>query len=171
MKLILFRHGLAVDRELAKEKLIDDAARALTKKGIAKTQLMAFQLRALIGEVQILATSPLLRAKQTAKIIAQEIPVEKTEECSELVPQAPPEAFVSWLKSHAALSTSVLVVGHEPQLGTLATWLLSGQKTSFLDFKKSGFIILEVESFESLAPGTAELKMFLNPKVFQQRSM
>jgi phosphohistidine phosphatase len=164
MKLILFRHGLAVDREIFIEKKMADGLRPLTEKGKDKTRKTAKSLLAQIGETQALVSSPLVRAQQTAEIIGEILPYDRYFECSELVPEAPPQAFANWLKSHVPNATSVVAVGHEPQMSVFASWLLSGLTTSFLDLKKSGMIALEVESFEHLGPRSAELRWLLNPK-------
>jgi len=165
MKLILFRHGLALDRDLSLARKLEDALRPLTEKGREKTKKMARHLRGQMGEVQMLVSSPLVRAQQTAHLIGEIIPFESYLECTELSPEAPPQAFANWLKSHARHSTSVLVVGHEPQLGIFASWALAGLNGSFLDLKKSGVLLLEIESFEDLGPACAELQWMLNPKL------
>ncbi len=164
MKLILFRHGLAVEREEYIAKKIEDTLRPLTEKGAEKTRKMTRALFKQISEVQLLVSSSLIRSQQTADVIGEIIPFERFMESAELAPEAPPRAFANWLKTHAPQATSVLVVGHEPQLGIFASWLLSGSQESFLDFKKSGVIILEVPSFENLGPSSAQLKCLIHPK-------
>lgn len=165
MKLILFRHGLAMDRDISAAKKMDDALRPITKKGIEKTMKMARHLRELLlSDVQVLVSSPLVRAQQTAEIIGGIIPYERYLECTELVSDAPPQAFANWLKSHAPHATTVIAVGHEPQMSTFASWALSGTTHSFIDLKKSGVVILDVESFDQMGPRSAELQLLLSPK-------
>ena len=165
MRLTIFRHGIAMDREDSIEMKMDDALRPLTEKGREKTRQMAKHLRDHIGPIQILVSSPLVRAQQTAKIISEVLEVEKYMECTELVPDAPPQAFANWLKSHALHVTSVMAVGHEPQLSVFASWILSGNHHSFIDLKKSGALMLEVESFDELEARSAELKWMLSSKL------
>ena len=165
MKLILFRHGLAMDREVSAAKKLDDTLRPLTKKGVEKTLKMAHHLNELLlGDVQVLVSSPLIRAQQTAEVIAGVIQCERYLESTELVPSAPPQAFANWLKSHAPNATSVIAVGHEPQLSVFASWILSGLTDSFFDLKKSGVIILDLESFDQVGPRAAQLQLTLSPK-------
>lgn len=164
MKLILFRHGAAVDREVFIEQKKQDALRPLTPKGREKTLDMAEHLEMLMDSPDLLVCSPLLRAQETAAVIHETWPAGRLAECPELVPDAPPQAFANWLKTHANQARSVLAVGHEPQLSVFASWLLAGSVDSFLDLKKSGVIVLDIESFDRLGPRTAELKFFLNPK-------
>src|SRR5690606_5997861 len=92
---------------------------------------------------------------------------ERTCEASELVPEAPPQAFARWLQNSAPRATSVLAVGHEPQLSVFASWCLAGASESFIDLKKSGAICLEIESFDAIAPGRATLKWILGPKIYE----
>ena len=165
MKLILFRHGLAVDREMSMEQKLEDGLRPLTEKGREKTRKMAKHLREQMGEVQLLVSSPLVRAQQTADIIGKTLPFERYSESTELVPDAPPQAFANWLKVHAPHSNSVIAVGHEPQLSVFACWLLAGYSGSFFELKKSGVITLEVQSFEHLGPRSGTLLSIISPKL------
>lgn len=167
MKLILFRHGLAMERSEAQEQRIDEALRPLVEKGKERTRKMARFLKDKIPQLDVLATSPLRRALQTAEILSEQLKFEKVLEVSELVPEAPPQAFARWLQTSVPHATSVLVVGHEPQLSVFASWSLSGQMDSFIDLKKSGVICLEVESFDSMGPHSAELKWVLSPKFLE----
>jgi len=164
MKLYLFRHGTAMEREIAIRKNLADGLRPLTNKGREKTAEMSKHLKTQMEGVQLLIWSPLVRAEQTAQIIGEILPYEKSLECSELVPEAPPQVFANWLTSHAGHVNSVLAVGHEPQLSVFATWLLSGSTDTFFDLKKSAVIALEVESFENLVPGSAALLYMLGPR-------
>ncbi|MBX3018972.1 MAG: histidine phosphatase family protein [Bdellovibrionaceae bacterium] len=166
MKLILFRHGLAMERDDSFALKLDDSMRPLVEKGKDRTRKMAKALKPILGDVSVLATSPLLRAVQTSEILTGVMRFEQSFEVTELVPEAPPQAFARWLQTSVPRATSVVAVGHEPQLSVFASWCLAGANESFIDLKKSGAICLEVESFDSLAPGLAELKWVLSPKVF-----
>ena len=163
MKLILMRHGLAVSRDKFLKTKKDDALRPLVPKGREKTELMAKHLQSGLGRIDILVTSPYLRSKQTALIVKGVLRPREFHEAVELIPSAPPMAFAQWLRGHASLATSIVVVGHEPQLDLFATWCLSGQLESFMKVKKSGLIGLEVENFQEVGPGSAELKFLISP--------
>lgn len=164
MKLVLFRHGTALDRELAVLQKIDDSKRPLTDKGRERTEKMAKILKEWGESFDFIVTSPLARAYQTAEILNRHLKCKNLFESPELVPSAPPQAFTQWLRSHSRNATAVLAVGHEPQLSVFASWALSGQLSSFIDLKKSGVLSLEVESFEQFKPGVAELSWLLQPK-------
>ena len=83
----------------------------------------------------------------------------------ELLPSAPPMAFAQWLRTHSGLSTTVLVVGHEPQLSLFASWILAGKMESFVQLKKSGVLILEIENLQDPRPGGGTLRTLINPSV------
>lgn len=154
-----------MEREEAMTKGLDDALRPLTEKGAERTVRMARFLKEHEDDFQVLVTSPLLRAKQTAACIREVIPFSQSYQCSELVPQAPPQAFAKWVQATVLRATHVVAVGHEPQLSTLASWLLGGREETFIDLKKSGIVALELESFDHFGPQSALLKWLVPPKL------
>ncbi len=168
MKIFIFRHGIAVDRDEAAKNGIDDTKRPLTEKGRDRNQLMLKWMENQKIKVDGLAVSPLLRAVQTA---AQLKPLLNGQPKGnffpgvvELIPSAPPQAFVQWLKANSKNMTSIMVVGHEPNLSGLASWLASGVMESFFELKKSGCILLEVENIAELGPRCANIKWVIGPK-------
>jgi len=166
MKLVLVRHGLAVDRaDFAKQKK-DDTLRPLMLKGRRRSLQMAKMLKLWLGPVDLLVTSPYLRAKQTAIIFQQQLRAKKMLEVMELIPSAPPMAFSQWLRANAGLATSVVVVGHEPQLSVFASWILSSQLESFIELKKTGMIGIEIENLLEARAGHGQLKFVVTPKMF-----
>ena len=166
MKLILCRHGLAVEREDYITKDIDDSLRPLVEKGRTRSKEAAKFLREHIENIDLIVSSPFVRAMQTAEILQNILQSSEIVESIELVPSAPPQAFAQWLHHHAKTALTIAAVGHEPQLSVFATWCLSGGTNSFVDLKKSGMICLEVESFEELGPKSANLKWVVQPKLF-----
>ncbi len=163
MHLVLFRHGLAGDREEFRKTGADDRLRPLTPKGRKKTLKVAARLRDEISNFEIIVSSPLTRAKQTAEILKQVFFDAQLLEAPELAPENRPAAFVQWLKAHAKEARRVLVVGHEPHLGHLASWLLSAQEESFIKFKKSGMACFEMDSLTKVQAGEAELLWLIQP--------
>jgi phosphohistidine phosphatase len=168
MKLVICRHGMAVQREDFLRVKKDDSLRPLVAKGKDRARMTGRFLKNWGYDFDMVVTSPYLRARQTAEILADVLKVSNLFESPELVPQAPPPAFAQWLQIHADECLAVLVVGHEPQLSSFATWCLSGQKESFIDLKKSGLISLEVESFSQIHPGSAILEYVLSPKLVEK---
>jgi phosphohistidine phosphatase len=165
MKMLLFRHGLAMDRELAALRKVEDSQRPLLAKGRERTEKMARFLKASEESFDLIVTSPFDRATQTAHILSRHLKFKKLMECSELVPSASPRAFAQWLKIHGQRSGHILVVGHEPQLSVFASWCLSGGTKSFIDLKKSGMLSLEFESSDQIRPRSATLLWALPPRL------
>lgn len=166
MELIIMRHGLAVDREEFAKKHSEDHLRPLTLKGRRRTQKVAMQMREWLKEVDVIVSSPFTRARQTAEIISQIFIDTKVMEAPELVPSSSPQAFKRWLRSHGDEHQKILIVGHEPHLGILASYLMADQMEPLLELKKSGALSLKVESFKNIAPGTAKLLWLLQPRHF-----
>lgn len=166
MQLILVRHAVAEDREDFKQKSLDDSQRPLTLKGRKKMQKVAIRLREMIDPVDRVVTSPYVRARQTAEILAQIFFETPVSEAAELVPHSPPAAFVNWLKAHAADAKTLFIVGHEPQLSSLATYLLAGRAESVIELKKSAALSLEIRDPEALGPKCAILNWLIPPKAW-----
>jgi phosphohistidine phosphatase len=145
MLLLIVRHGVAEDKdEFAKTGKSDDE-RPLTAKGKKKMKRAARGLVTIVPEIKSLATSPLVRAHETASIIASEYEMDIGPVVDELRPDASPDKFAKWLESLEDQSP-VCVVGHEPQLSELATWLTSGGTTSVLELAKGGACLLSFDS-------------------------
>lgn len=164
MKLILFRHGLALDRQESLAMKMADSLRPLVLRGRERTLKMGKALKKMDLPIDLIVTSPFVRAQETAQILFEFCKVAEIHECTELVPSAPPMAFAQWLKNTAKRATCVLAVGHDPQLSIFASWAIAGTTTSMIDLKKSGMICLEIESFEDLSAKSAILKWVVQPK-------
>jgi phosphohistidine phosphatase len=144
MKLLVVRHGPAGDRtEFAATGKPDDL-RPLTDAGRKKVRRAARGLRALVGAVDVLAASPLTRARETAEILAGRLGGVEVATVTELSPETQPDALVPWLRAQDQGAT-VAVVGHEPHLGFLVGWLLTGRHASFVELKKGGACLLEFD--------------------------
>jgi len=113
LDLILWRHAEAEDG-------FPDASRKLTEKGIKQAQKMAQWLNPRLPENTRIAVSPAKRTQQTAAALTA-----KFETVSEVGVGTTPSALLSainWPYEDGA----VLVVGHQPTLGQIASLLLSG---------------------------------------------
>jgi phosphohistidine phosphatase len=164
MELIVMRHGIAEDREEFAKKNLEDHLRPLTIKGRKRSQKIAMKLRDWLDDIDIIVSSPFVRARQTAEIVSQIFIDKKVLESAELVPSSPPQAFKRWLHAHGDEHKRMLIVGHEPQLSVLVTFLMSGQMEPVLEIKKGGVLCLEIESFKNVAPGTAKLLWLIQPR-------
>lgn len=165
MELILFRHGLAASREEWETTGQDDSLRPLVPKGEERSRSMAELIRKSWDDVDLLVSSPYLRATQTMKAIKPVVRAARVREAVELVPSAPPQAFVQWLREACARDKLVIAVGHEPHLSTLASFLLTGSAESCLNLKKSGALSLSTGAFDEMGPRCATLNWLLVPKL------
>jgi phosphohistidine phosphatase len=118
-----------------------DTERPLTDGGLAKMRKSARGLAQLVPSIDVLATSPLVRAQQTAEILAEAYGGLRTEMVKALAPGEAPSAFLDWLRGRRA-SETIAAVGHEPDLGLLASWLLVSARASFLELKKGAACLL-----------------------------
>lgn len=125
MELYLIRHGIAEERspDLEEEK------RELTAKGREKTQKVAERLYELGLQFELILTSPLARAKQTAEILQTCGLSSQIEVSSHLSPEGDFCLWLNWLEQKQMLNTDLqlAVVGHEPDLGQWAEMLIWGQ--------------------------------------------
>lgn len=154
MNLVIFRHGPAGNPEKWEAEGRDDRLRPLTPKGKKEVRKAAAGLTGLVPGLDVLATSPLVRAAQTAEIVAAEYGCE-IETLESLAPERDPDELLPWLQAQPSSGT-VGLVGHEPHLSTLAGYLLTGRKASFMELKKGGACLLEMEDPPRAGKGTLQ---------------
>lgn len=145
MQLLVIRHAIAMEQDEFAESGESDDRRPLTKRGVKRMQQVADGLRRIVKTVDHLATSPYVRAVETAEIVSDAFGSEPAEICAALVPDIPFEEFEEWARAHA--NDQVLgIVGHEPHLGALVTWLMTGSGESRVQLKKGGACMLDFDS-------------------------
>ncbi len=142
MHLLIIRHAIALTREQFATTGEDDTQRPLTKVGRQRMRQGARGLRHVVGNIDLLATSPLVRAAETAAIVAAEFEDIPPVTLAALAPDVPPDELLTWLRRNRTAEL-VAVVGHEPALGTLATWLLSGVMQPRIPLGKGGACLIE----------------------------
>jgi phosphohistidine phosphatase len=114
-----------------------------------------------IENVDVILTSPLIRALDTANIAAEALGAEnKIEVCKELLPGASAKKLILYLAKYKNLN-HIVIVGHEPDLGYLASALLGSEK-SIIEFKKGALCCIELSSLPLRGAGT--LLWHLQPK-------
>ena len=114
MNLYFMRHGIAVDR--ATGATADDRSRVLTPKGIKRIEREAAGLKRLSLSLDRILSSPLERARQTAKIVAQALQMDdRLEEFAQLAPDQSVRDLLSGLAAYSG-KKQILLVGHEPLL-------------------------------------------------------
>jgi phosphohistidine phosphatase len=135
--LYLIRHGIAAEPE----KYDTDSERPLTKEGERKTRKIAQRLYELEIQFDLILTSPLLRAQQTAQILQTVGLSSQIEESGALAPSGDLGHWLEWYKQWQEIGSRPLaLVGHQPDLGHWAETLLWARSQDALILKKSGII-------------------------------
>ena len=159
-RLYLIRHAIAFERG---PRWPDDAKRPLTHKGSARMREAIDGLRAMKVELDLVITSPLVRAKQTADLLIGAWPTAPAlVESDALAPGKRPASVGEVLAAHAA-TENIALVGHEPGLGELGAWLIGAKKP--LMFKKGGVACFELPGLPMTAP--AQLVWLATPKMLR----
>ena len=158
MDLVIVRHGIAEDREAFARTGKPDEERPLTDAGRKRMRRCALGLRSLIEEIDILASSPLTRALQTAEIVADAFGGVDLTILEELVPAARPHRLLEWLEANQAAGV-VVAVGHEPHVSAALAWLTTGTDEPFASFKKGGAALIRLA--RDTGAGQAELRWLL----------
>ncbi len=158
MDLYVLRHGLAEDQSATG----GDRNRALTPEGREKTRAAGKALRKMELAFDLVLASPYVRAWQTAEIITEECGCQKVlRACQPLSSGGPLKGVFDELKSAAEQFTSIMIVGHEPDLSCLISVLLSGSPNVAITMKKGGLAKLYCAQ---VAPAQARLEWLLGPK-------
>src|ERR671914_1487096 len=160
-ELYLVRHAIAAERG---EDWPDDDKRPLTARGVARFKDAVNGLAQLDVVVDEIFTSPLVRAKQTADILADTLPGKPAVKVLDaLAPGHTPGSVMAQL-ARTAKRRRIALVGHEPGLGELAAHLIGAGRA--LPFKKGGACRIDVESLSSRRAGA--LNWFVTPKVLRK---
>lgn len=163
MELYLLRHGDAVDRLTG--GYARDEERALTEQGQQEARAAALALRELGAGIDHVISSPLVRAEQTAQIVADIIEPARGHTIERaLAPGGLPETIAAALADTAEKS-AILLVGHMPDLGGLAGWLLWGDPLATLPFRTGGLCRITVAAPPQ--PG-GDLRWFMPPKLLRK---
>lgn len=148
MFVYLLRHGIAED---AGPRVSDDE-RALTREGVDRLQAAAPAWGRAIARLDAIHCSPLLRARQTAAVLAEATGLAKPPNIEPaLIPSAQPLVAFELIQAamHEGLD-AIALVGHEPHLGYLLGMLLTGSERGCVPFKKGMLVGVEMESRTSL---------------------
>jgi phosphohistidine phosphatase len=144
----------------------DDARRPLVPEGKEKMREIAEGLKGIGVEVDWIVSSPLVRAVETAEIIAESLasrpPVDG---CEAMQPGGSLEEVIAFLAKRPD-RTRVLVVGHEPDLSELAARLIGAGSHANLGFKKGGCCMISFDEFPPKSPG--QLRWWLTPRLLRK---
>jgi phosphohistidine phosphatase len=141
MDLYLIRHAEAVQRD---DSETDDAERPLTPAGEEQAKALGSGLRRRGIHLNLLITSPLLRARQTAEGMMLQWPGRAPElrVSDELAPKARRKKLAKFLMAQEA--EAIGLVGHMPDLGEFAAWLLGSRKV-YLGLAKAGVALVRCD--------------------------
>ena len=144
MEVYLIRHGIAATRGT----YAVDEERPLISKGKSKTLKVARRLQSIGLKFDLILTSPLVRAYQTATILTEANLGAKIEPFEFLSPGGDISQWLQWLqKWHLHNPHSKLaLVGHQPDLGNWAEMLVWGTIKEQIVLKKAGIIGIEIPS-------------------------
>lgn len=162
MKVLLVRHAIAINRDTPG---LLDHLRPLTEEGASRFRRSARAIAAMVG-ANVVLTSPLLRAKQTAELLARHWPGVAVQEADSLG-SGSREEFEATL-ARLPKKTTIAAVGHEPHVSEwTAEWLGAGNAAAFA-FKKGGVALIEFDG--GAEKGEGRLVFFLAPKALKDLS-
>lgn len=140
MKLTIFRHAKAQSHQISSDydrRLVDNGVKQVRRAG-------AFALRHDLVPDLVL-TSPLVRAQQSADLFCAEVRIHQPVTCSWLAAGAAPDDIVSELSAYTEFP-HVMVVGHNPDFEWLVAFLLGGDGGA-ISVKKASLITINIRSF------------------------
>jgi phosphohistidine phosphatase len=150
MNLYLIRHAIAV------EEYEEDSLRPLTDKGKKKMRQIAKGLRALGVELDLILSSPYVRAAETAEILADVFKMKKEIKLSEnLVPMGDPDLLIAEMNEKYA-ADSIALVGHEPFMTSLIGMLISENSSVDITLKKGGVCSLSADDLHHTRKATMD---------------
>lgn len=162
MRLVLLRHGPAEARD--DRRWPDDGRRPLTEHGAARVKHCARGIARLEKQVDVILASPLERAWRTAEIVREALGGDATpQSVAALAPGRSVRALLQRVAEESP-DTTVVLVGHEPDLGKLAGTLLFGAPAA-MPLKKAGACCISFDGVPASGAGT--LRWFLPPRALQ----
>jgi phosphohistidine phosphatase len=164
VQIYLLRHAIAESRD--PDRFPDDALRPLTREGRAKMARAVRGMKSLGLRFDLVLTSPLMRARQTARLVVRglrpEPPLKVLRPLASGGGTGGVVAGLSGLPPQAA----VLLVGHEPDLSQLAGALVVSPRADLpLDFKKGALLRIDFQG--PPRPGEGVLIFHLPPRVLR----
>lgn len=165
VNLYIVRHGLAGEQG----SYANDDERPLTEAGMRKTRQVAKRLKSLELQFDLILTSPLVRAKQTAEILQAVGLSDRLEESPLLAPGGDFDGWLAWLQTwrqnfRSSDQPGLAIVGHEPGLSEWTERLVWGGVKHRVIVKKAGVVGITLP--ESGSPvGQSELFWLAPPRL------
>jgi phosphohistidine phosphatase len=161
MNLYVIRHAIAVDEGTPEYE--QDSERPLTDKGKKKMRQIAKGLRALGVEFDLILSSPYIRAKETAEILADVFKVKADIAFSDnLIPMGDPDLLIAEMNEKYS-ANSIVLVGHEPQLTAFVSLLVAENANVDITLKKGGVCRLSADDLHHTRK--AALEWLLTPGI------
>jgi len=160
-EIYLVRHAIAAERG---DDWPDDTKRPLTERGMSRFRESVGGLKELDAVIEEIFTSPLVRAKQTADLLAAGVQGRPTVKVLDALAPGHSPATVMAQLAKTVKRQRIALVGHEPDLGELAAYLIGARRP--LPFKKGGICRVDVAGLSSKAAGT--LVWFVTPKILRK---
>ena len=157
MKVYFLRHGDAGDPNAWQG---DDAERPLSAEGRGRTALEGRALADLRLKLDVMLTSPLLRASQTANLVAKALKLDVQED--ERIVNLDTRKLQGILRDHRS-ADAIMLVGHEPSMSETISRVIGGGE---LDLKKGGLACFELPDADSLQ---GRLLWLIPPKVLSEK--
>lgn len=163
MDLYLVRHAIAFEADPTRWP--DDRERPLTPDGKKRFRNAAAGLADIVKSVDVVLASPWVRAWETAELLQKYAGWPKPQSCEALEGERAPAEVLQSLQAHDG-SSAVALVGHEPGMHELASYLLTAETGHVqLEFKKGGAAFIEMR--EGLRPGSGRLRWVLPPAILR----
>lgn len=166
MQIILVRHGAAEDFEVGSSR--PDSDRQLTKQGRKEMKKVAKGLRRFVDTVEVIASSPYIRAVQTAEILSKGLskkdPID-VKQIDALSSGTGPETMTEWLATQDPAAT-VMLVGHEPDFSTLMAYLTTNDSGGYAKFSKAGVCLIDCPDTPAMAKG--RLLWLVTPSILRE---
>lgn len=139
MELYVVRHAAAEEPDEARWP---DDERPLTEKGASEFVSLVAKLDELPDRFDLIASSPLLRARQTADLLFEETGARRRDQWYEMRPEAEPRETIKRILKEGP--EQLAIVGHQPHIGRLLSLLTTGIDAEGR-FRKGAIALVEFE--------------------------
>ena len=165
MKIYIMRHGDAAALEEAGVRT--DAERPLTDLGRAETATMSRLLEKLGVTPDLILSSPLVRARQTAEIVSAHFGgTPAVTNAPELEPGGSSAGVLAQILRNGRPAETILT-GHMPDVGLLAGYLAWNQRDAFIQFRTAGICRIDLPD-DSPGPGHGDLRWLIPPRMAER---
>jgi phosphohistidine phosphatase len=148
MLIYFLRHG-----DASSDSRYQDSDRPLTETGNKQALYVGNFLRHINVHINLILTSPILRANQTGQIIQSIIKSPRIETTEFLINGTDPDQLFKHIAGYDI--ESVLLVAHEPFLSDTIALLIGGDHNTYIPMRQCSLALVEVQ--EPISPGTGML--------------